>query len=308
MRTSFLFMPEGDGGGAGGAAGAGAAGAGAAGAGAPTTILDGAPTGGTGGAGAAPTDWKQAWPEEFRTDPTLAPFLAHETEAEARAALAKGYKETKSFVGKKFELPHEKSTPEEITDFKKRMGAPLKPEDYGESLRPEAIPAEQWKPETEKAVREIALKHHMTPAAVKDLMDLYGTTTKAGLDQYEEGERQYLTTQINELKTEWKESFDSNLTLAKRFAATIGLKPDDAIFTNANAVRAMVRGARLISESSLVPGTPAGNQGGNAARAAAIMDPKNQELLARQYRGELGHEQQNAAQDVLNQLLAAKAA
>ena len=217
-------------------------------------------------------------------------------------ALGKAYRDTKSMVGRKMEAPGPDATPEQVAAFRKVTGAPETPEGYG-SLRPEEFPAELWDAESEKQFAALAHKHHLSPAAVKEIAALHGTMMQGGLEASSAAQEQLLAAEGDKLRQAWGSQFDANLAVAQRFAATIGLKPDNPIFTSSEVVQALARGASLLSEDKLVPGSSTAMPAGNQARAQAIMDPKSTDMLARQYRGEFGQEQQMAAQQTLNLLL-----
>lgn len=264
----------------------------------PATILSGAAS--TPPAQASP-DWKASLPGIFK-DPSLLAFQGFETQAEMVENLGKSYLETKKMVGVKLSPPHEGSTPEDVAKWRKTVGAPETPEGYGETLRPEGIPEQQWDTGTEKEFRAIAHKHHLTPAAVKEIMEFYGGTVTKGLEQFQAGEAAYVDQQITTLKTDWGQQYDRNLSLAKRFAITLGLDPTDSAFNSAAMVKAMARGAQLISESSLKTGDSTGINGSVSNRIQEIIDPTSTTLLSRQYRGEMGAAQQQEAQAILHNL------
>jgi hypothetical protein len=218
-------------------------------------------------------------------------------------ALGRSYVETKAMVGKRLEAPGPDATPDQIAAWRKVVGAPDTPDGYGDTLRPESFPEGQWDADSEKEFRSIAHKHHLSPSAVKDIIGYYEKSVLAGVDQAKAGEAEFLAAETASLRKAWGGEYDRNLGLAHRFAATLGLKPDNPIFTSSEVVQAMARGAALLSESKLINGQAAGLPASNQERAHAIMDSKNQDILAREYRGEFGRERQLQAQQVLHQLL-----
>ncbi|MFN0130803.1 MAG: hypothetical protein ACKV19_29420 [Verrucomicrobiales bacterium] len=253
--------------------------------------------------GGSGEDWKSELPEAFRTTPSLQPFQGFASRAEMLEALGRSYVETKAMVGKRLEAPGPDATPDQIAAWRKVVGAPDSPDGYGETLRPETFPEDQWDAESEKEFRSIAHKHHLSPSAVKDIIGYYEKSVLAGVDQAKAGEPEFLAAETATLKKAWGGEYHRNLGLAQRFAATLGLKSDNPVFTSAEVVQAMARGASLLSESKLITGQAAGLPASNQERAQAIMDSKNQDLLAREYRGEFGRERQLQAQQVLHQLL-----
>jgi hypothetical protein len=193
MKRPSFYLEEDNGGGAGGAGGAGsstllagAAGAGgAAGASGAAGAAGAAAGGATGGAtgwladdaGTFAPGWIERLPQDLRGNPSLASVPTIE-------ALAKSYVATKALVGTKLEAPGEKATAEQIASWRKTVGAPEKIEGYlgeAKTLRPEGLPETLWRPEVEKKFLEVAHKHHLTPAAVKELFATHADSIKAEL-------------------------------------------------------------------------------------------------------------------------------
>ncbi len=251
------------------------------------------------------SDWRTKLPENFNSDPSLKVFTSFDSEREFLEKFGGSYTELKKLVGRKLEAPNDQSTPEQVAAWRKIVGAPQKPEDYGASLKPEVLPDEQWRKEDDDGVRAIFHKHNATPGLVKDVMEFYGNSVKQGMERLMEKDQAYTASQIAALKSEWGAAYDANTAVAERFALTIGLKPDHPLFHDADVVKAMLRGTKLVSEDKLVAGTPATAVGNTRALANDIMDPISNSALARQYRGEMGPQKQMEAQDVLNNLLQA---
>lgn len=170
--------------------------------------------------------------------------------------------------------PKEGATPEQIAQWRQLTGAPENLEGYGD-VRPETIPPELWDKDAEKALLETAHKHHLPPAAIKDIIGLYaGQIDK----QMKETEAQFAESRAGEeakLKQAWGEKFGENLRMAQRFALTLGFKPDNPIFNNAETVLAMARGAQLISEDKLVNGQTVGLQSGREQAQEIMTNPQH---------------------------------
>jgi len=175
----------------------------------------------------------------------------------------------------KLSMPHEKSTPDQIANWRKVVGAPDTAEGYGE-LRPENMPAEMWDAEGEKKFAELAHKHHLSTAAVKDIMTRYGGMIEEAEGKIDAYVNTSLAAEDATLKQAWGEKYHDNLRAAQRFAATIGLKADNPIFTRAEVVMAMAQGTKLISEDRLVSGGNSSLSASPRDRATAIMtDPRD---------------------------------
>ena len=299
-RSRFFF--EADAGGAGGGGGA-------------TTLLGGA-AGEQSGEGqqqaAAPwigedgtfgANWQEKLPEDLRGNPSLK-VLGNFTD------LAKSYVATKAMIGKKLEAPGEGSTPEQIASWRKTVGAPDKPEGYlgeAKTMRPDTVPENLWNPEAEKAFLALAHKHHLPPAAVKEIIAFQAQSMEAQLRQSGEAETATLAQEGAKLKQEWGKDYDKNLSMASRVAQTVGLDPaTHPAFTSAEVVQAFAKMGKLLSEDKLITGGVEGINGSIAARAQDITDPKSTSVIAREYRGEFGPDRQAQAQKQFHELLAAQ--
>lgn len=247
------------------------------------------------------TGWQAKLPDELKTNPSLAAIGSI-------SDLAKSYAYTKSLVGKRLEAPGEDATPEAVAEWRKVVGAPASADEYG-NLRPETIPEAMWDKEGEKAFRGLALKHNLTPSAVKAIVGHYAGEIAQGIEQTAEAEKQFLASEGESLRKAWGTDYDANLSLASRVAKTVGLDPQaHPIFQSAEVVQAFAKLGKLFSEDKLVTGESAGINGAIGSRISDITDPKSQSQLAREYRGEFGLERQAAAQSQYHQLLAARKA
>jgi hypothetical protein len=179
-------------------------------------------------------------------------------------------------------LPGANAKPEEWAAYRKAIGAPDTPDAYGD-LRPETIPAEMWDAEGAKALQAVAHKHALPPAAIKDILGLYAGQIDVQMQKGQADMAEHVAGQTAILKQEWGADFDANARQATRFALTIGLKPDNPIFQNAEVVRAMAQGAKLLSEDKLINGATMGLTASPQEQAKAIMtDPSNPHYKAYQ--------------------------
>lgn len=223
--------------------------------------------------------------------------------------LAKSYVETKKLIGSKLEMPGEGATPEQLAAWRKTVGAPEKPEGYlgeAKSLRPEAVPEGLWDVKGEQQFLALAHKHHLPPAAVRDILGFYGQNIAQGLQQSQQQEAATLTAESAKLKEAWGKDYDANMNLAARVARTVGLDPKaHPMFTDSGVVQAFAKLGLLFSEDKLVKGDVTGISGSIKDRIRDITDPTNSSALARDYRGEFGPERQMAAQKQLHELMEA---
>lgn len=222
--------------------------------------------------------------------------------------LAKAYVATKGMVGKRLEMPGADAKPEDIANWRKTVGAPEKPEGYrgdAKHLKPEALPDELWNADAEGKFLEIAHKHHLTPAAVKEILNFYGGSLMDTMKAGQADEAALLTAETDKLRTAWGKDFDANLNTAAHMAKMVGLNPaDDPIFTNSRVVEAFAKMAKFISGDKLITGEQPNLMQSASERIKDITDPSSQSMLAREYRGDFGPDRQAGAQKQLHDLMA----
>ncbi|SKA88827.1 hypothetical protein SAMN02745166_01492 [Prosthecobacter debontii] len=299
-RLPFLFAPEGDGAGGG--------------AGAATLLGEGQqqqqqpPAGGGESWSWAKEDgtlnqgWQDKLGDGLKGNSSLATI-------QSLPDLANAYVSTKALVGKKLEMPGEGAKPEDIANWRKVVGAPEKPEGYrgeAKNLKPEGLPDEMWNADAEAKFLALAHKHHLPPAAVKEILSFYGTSLMDTLQASKGDEAEMLKAEGLKLQQTWGKDYQANITVAAQMAKMVGLDPHtDPIFTNARAVEAFAKMAKLVSEDKLVTGEQPSLSTSARARANDIVDPKSTSVISREYRGEFGPERQAAAQQQYHQLLQA---
>jgi len=167
--------------------------------------------------------------------------------------LAKSYVSLQTVMGQKASavtIPNEKSTPEEIAAYRKALGVPDAPEGY--TLKPEQLPEGlSWDDELAKGFAEIAHKHNIPPAAMKELTERFIASEAAKLEEYSKTAYAELETGRAELKKEFGGNFEKNIALATRVANTVGLDPESPGLRDPNVVKALVRVGSLIAEDKI---------------------------------------------------------
>lgn len=225
--------------------------------------------------------------------------------------LAKAYVETKGMVGKRLEMPGEGATPEQVAAWRKTVGAPEKPEGYrgdAKTLRPESLPEDAWSADAENKFLEIAHRHHLPPAAVKEILGFYGQSLVDTLKGSQADAAAAVEAETAKLRQSWGNEFEANLNNAKTLAKLAGLDPlADPMFTSSRYVEAFAKLAPLIAGDKLVTGETPSLGATVADRIKDINDPKSQSMVAREYRGEFGLQRQQAAQATLHQLMTSQA-
>lgn len=228
--------------------------------------------------------------------------------------LAKAFTATKKLVGTKLEAPGEGATPEQVSAWRKVVGAPEKAEGYYsdtvKSFRPDSVPETLWNAEAEKKfVAEVAHKHHLSPAVVRDILAFQGEMTAQAVGKSAEDQGAFLNGEKAALQKAWGGELDANSAMVRRVAQTVGLDADKIHeWTPAQVAVGMAKLGKLFSEDKLVKGDNAGIAGTVTDRIRDITDSKSQSVPAREYRGEFGGERQAAIQSQLHELYAAQKA
>lgn len=246
--------------------------------------------------------WRDKLPAELRGEASLATINSVD-------ALAKGFIETKKMVGRKLEALSSDATPEQVAAWRKTVGAPDKAEGYYsdtvKSYRPESVPENMWDVESEKKFLAVAHKHHLPPAAVKEIMDYYGGSLATGVAKMEADGAAQQAAEKTALQKSWGADYDVNSALALRVAQTVGLDGKEFI-RDAQTAIAFAKLGKLFSEDRLVKGEPSSISGGVRERIQDIQDSKSQSVPAREYRGEFGAERQQTVQSQLHELIKAR--
>lgn len=202
--------------------------------------------------------------------------------------LAKSHFELQQLLGKKssaVNIPGEKSTPEEVAAFRKAVGVPETADGY--NLKPEKLPdGVTWDDATGKAYAEIAHKHHIPAAAMKELAALQLSQEAMRAEEVGKMLGAELERGKQELQTAWGANFDKNISLAARVAQSVGLDPHTDGLRDPKVVQALVRFAGMMSEDKLVTGDFAPSLQAGKIRATAIMTDKTNPLYAKYQDGD----------------------
>lgn len=169
-------------------------------------------------------------------------------------------------------LPNEKSTPEEIAEFREKAGIPQKPEDYGVK-KPDNLPAGvQWDDEKTKTYVATLHKHNASPALVKELVALRVADEVANLQAVEEGGKAFIQQGLETLRKEWGGEFDSNIKKAEavvnHYSEKTGLKLDHVAFQFPEVIRfvAAIHKDYMGESKRIEGGGITGNDPANEAR------------------------------------------
>jgi hypothetical protein len=242
------------------------------------TLLSSAPTNATDAPAAAPAigdkpEWLEA---KFWTD--KGPNVE---------ALAKSYDVAQRALGRKAQAvvpPTEKSTPEEVAEYRKAIGVPESPEAY--KLKPDQLPeGVTWDDNVAKKAAELAYKHNVPAAAMQEFMR-FDMERAALMNQ---AAAQMIETQLEtgraELQKVWGDKMPEKIELARRAAVTAGVDPTSQGFVDPQVVKAIVNLAEKLSDDKLVAGDQTGVSS-TRARAKDIMTNAANPLYLRYQEGD----------------------
>ena len=202
-------------------------------------------------------------------------------------ALAKSYDVAQRALGRKAQAvlpPTEKSTPEEVAEYRKAIGVPESPEAY--NLKPEQLPeGVTWDDNVAKKAAELAHKHNVPAAAMQEFMK-FDMERAALMNQAAAGmiEAQ-LESGRAELQKVWGDKMPEKIELARRAAVTAGVDPSSQGFVDPQVVKAIVNLAEKLSDDKLVSGDQTGVSS-TRARARDIMTNQANPLYARYQEGD----------------------
>lgn len=193
-------------------------------------------------------------------------------------SLAKAFGETKKLVGTKLTPPAPDAPEAQIAEWKKTLGAPLKPEEY--EVIKDGLPDGAAIDETlYKSIAEIAHKHHIPAAAWKDIVTAYNKSAAGAVaqsaDQQAQADQAFLAEQTKSLKEAWGNDFDKNKMAAAKVASIAGIAIDHPALQFADVVKGLATLSAAFSETSAANLIPAsGNLGGGKAQGNSIINDK----------------------------------
>lgn len=189
--------------------------------------------------------------------------------------MAKALANANALIGKKLGVPNEKSTPEELSAYRKALGVPESLEEY-DFTPAEAPEGFNWDKGAMQPFAEAAHKHNIPPAAMKELAGLFAQYESSKLDVVQGMFDQQRTEAVASLKKEWGNDFDKNVSIAKQAAKLSGVNSSSYGFSDPEVVRGFVRMANMMSEDKVGRGFAGPEMMGGKARATDIMrNPEN---------------------------------
>lgn len=199
-------------------------------------------------------------------------------------AMLNGFGNAHSMAVKKALAPLTGNEPPEIVAERKAHldtlnNVPKDIKGYG-IKRPDDLPEMFWYEEEAQKFGQIAQKHSLSPAAVKELLDLQLGTTRASIAKGQQMEQEFYAKQdsaYNAAVQKMGMDPEKAKNLSERGAYTLGIDVKDPIWKNAQVRLAALRAANLVSEDKLITGDPTQIDVGNERDMARdiMSNPQN---------------------------------
>lgn len=216
-------------------------------------------------------DWTQHLPDDVKQEATQ---MKLGERVKSVADLARFTVNSQRLIGKKGVIPPtEKSTPEEISEYRKALGVPESIEGY--QVKPEKLPEGiEWSDADAKPFLEIAHKYHAPPGLMKELVAAH-VNRQAQLAErmnYAQGQilQQKYDQGIAELNHAWGKKFEVNRRRVEEACIAKGCPTDDPGLLSPNIVKLILNLRDDISDSRFVAASGGGGGGAGTGDPEAI--------------------------------------
>ena len=236
-------------------------------------------------------DWTTRFGDEYaayRGDPTLSRY-------KSLPELGRAFVEQRRALGSRADAvvvpqdPGAEATPEQrsayertLARYRETLGIPDSPDNY--DIAPKEMPEGfEWRPEMAKPFLEIAHKHNIPPAAMRELIQADIQREVEHVNMIRQESERILAEGKQALKDSWGGNYDAKIRTAQRavdmVASKLGLEdlPKAEDFRNPSVVRAFAYVGELLSEDKV-------NKGGNAGPSSTLTGSA---LMSAMQRGEV---------------------
>lgn len=193
--------------------------------------------------------WTNQLPEEFAgARDSLAKFKTFPD-------LVRAYDSANKLVGRKGVLmPTPESSTEEITAFRKALGVPETSDGYASVAKPqgELPPGLLWNDDIAKSYYEVAHRHNVSAAAMKELTELNMKQREFEMQAQIESVNETKHRGLAHLRQTWGADFDRNIAVAQRAAALSGVDVNSYGWRDPEVVKVVVRMANMMGEDKFV--------------------------------------------------------
>ena len=197
-------------------------------------------------------DWKNALPDDVKTDPSLA-------DIKDVGGLAKSYIHAQKMVGTdKISLPTENATPEEMNAFYDRLG---RPKEY-EFTKAELPAGMDYNEDMEKQMKTLMHSAGLTNKQANDLNNGYLKYMSEQFTNQKTADENQKAEWYKTLKTDLGKAFDEQVDLSQRAARELG--GDDFLTwldntgqgNNPMFVKMFAKVGQMMAEAGAEPGKP----------------------------------------------------
>lgn len=222
-------------------------------------------------------------PQEIPSKPEWCPEKYWRNDKVDVEAMAKGVHGLEQLLGKKSKAivpPNEKSTPEEVAEFRKAIGVPNTPDEY--QTKPDALPEGMtWDDNLDKSFRQLAHKHNIPSAAVKEFIAFDLQRQQAMQAAQAHMLEQQVQSGIATLKQTYGTELDAKIEQAKLVAASAGIPVTDPMWLSPNAVKLALWARDRMSDDKIID--PGANTMSSAAARATDIQTNPQNPLYKRY-------------------------
>lgn len=169
--------------------------------------------GGTGNQNNTP-DWRTSLPEDLRSEKVFESIKGKDW-SEAGPVLAKNYLNAQKLVGaEKLVIPGKDATPEQIAEFRTKLGVPAKPEEYGLKL-PEGLTEDKLDKARVDAWKKHLHDQGVPKAAAEALITQYLTDEHSLMQARAKAQADEQKAWATQLKEQFGNEYDTKVNLAR---------------------------------------------------------------------------------------------
>lgn len=172
-------------------------------------------------------------------------------------------------------LPGEESSEEDVTAFRSALGVPNDAENYDLAVPPSAPDGFEFDEAITTQLKETAHQLNLTPDQLNGLVAFQVQSEVDALQEETNQQRQWAMDQRALLESEFGNGINEKLHMAARAAETFGLDPKNAIFAEADMVRAFAKIGESLSEDKLIASEAMDNRLSPESEADEIMFNEN---------------------------------
>lgn len=218
------------------------------------------PASGGQGSPTPPVDWRSGLSEDLRNEKAFDSIKGKDW-SEAGPLLAKSYLHAQRLVGAdKLVLPNDHSTPEEISEFYKKVGRPEKPEDYRFKL-PEGLKEDSLDKDRLTLWRKELYEAGMSAKQAERVMSRYIAEEHTARQSAVQAAEKQQTDWVQAIKQEWAGKFDENMNYARLALKDFGSKEliqaleESGFGSHPEVVKSFAQIGRMLADDKARSGT-----------------------------------------------------